>query len=368
MNDNATRNTSVLPTLSDDTIDRWEENIFTRIDEARTDDKARAKRKRSHTVLWSAAAAVTVVAGAAIAPGLINGSGSNTSADGGAPNMSRFEQADQSAGSMPMSGEVAPAPAAADGQSVATDSKAISPVGPEAQIITTAFIAITVTDVEKSSAEVTKIATDLAGYVSSQNVGSDPYQYGYEEKTSADPLEVTYGSVTLRVPEDSVTEAITQLEALGTVTSTSIDRMDVTQQSVDLSARVDSLKASVERLEELMTKSASVADLIEVETALSARQAELESLQQQLDGLTDQVAMSTINVTLQAKGDAVKADPDGFGDGLVSGWNSLVAAMNGFILGLGFILPWIVIVAAAALIIWLIVRARRGRGKPQPEA
>ncbi|MFZ8393369.1 DUF4349 domain-containing protein, partial [Staphylococcus aureus] len=57
------------------------------------------------------------------------------------------------------------------------------------------------------------------------------------------------------------------------------------------------------------------------------------------------------------------ADPAGFGDGLVAGWNGLIATLNGVVIGLGFLLPWIVVAAVVVLIVWgvrRIVRKRRG--------
>lgn len=354
---NDTRTSIVLPELNDDTIARMESTVFQKIGDARTATVARRKRKSRNTMLWSAAAATVVVAGAAVVPSLVgmNGISSADSAVSGVPDMD--------AGAMrqdDMTSEAARA--AGDGNSLyATDgggSTAIS-TALEPQIITSANVSITVADVEKSVAEVTTITTALSGYVAAQNVGSNTYDYTVDPVKTSAPTAPTYGWITIRVPEASVDEAITQLQALGTVTATAIDRFDVTQQSVDLQARVSSLETSVARLEELMTKSGSVADLIVAESALSERQAELESLQQQLDALSDQVAMSTISVDFRAESEQVNADPDGFSDGLLAGWNGLIAALNGIIIALGFALPWLAVIGVIALIVWLIVRARR---------
>src|SRR5690606_7492538 len=116
-----------------------------------------------------------------------------------------------------------------------------------------------------------------------------------------------------------------ELAGLGEVTATNISRQDVTEQTVDLQARIDAAQASVDRLTELMTQAQNVGDLIAAESALAERQATLESYQQQLEMLDDQVAMSTLPVTVLPRVVPVTADPAGFGDGLAAGWNGLVA-------------------------------------------
>jgi hypothetical protein len=128
---------------------------------------------------------------------------------------------------------------------------------------------------------------------------------------------------------------------------------------VDLRARVDAARASVKRLTELMSKSGSVADLIAAESALSERQAQLESYEQQLKSLDEQVAMSSIRVQLTERTTATAADPAGFGDGLLAGWNGLMVSLNALVVAFGFLLPWLVPIGVILLVIWLIRRRRR---------
>lgn len=363
MNDNATRNPSVLPELSDDTIARVEERVFLQIDEERTRTKtqSRGRRKRTAVLGWSAAAAVAVVAGAVVVPSLLQSSvetAADTAQNGGSQPLAPAA-GDADTMSRTESYEIAPVDGGAAPDQMSDQPVAVGKVGPE--IITTSDVSITVTDVSKSAEAVLALATDLKGFVSDQSLGTG--NYGYVEdgaKEVAGTSTPTYGWVTIRVPAESVDDALTKLGDLGTVTSTSTNRADVTQQAVDLRARVSSLQTSVARLEELMTQSASVADLVTAESALAERQAELESLQSQLDALNDQVALSTVTVNLQAKSVPVDANPDGFGDGISNGWNALIAALNGFIIFLGFALPWLAVLVVAALVIWGIVRGVRG--------
>ncbi|MFT4219483.1 MAG: DUF4349 domain-containing protein [Microbacterium sp.] len=233
------------------------------------------------------------------------------------------------------------------------------------EMIATARATVRVADAEAAAQAVVTAATGRGGYVESMSVHGEAVSRdleeggGYEETMSSPPLSDTW--VTVRVPADDLPVAIKELSALGEVESSSVSRQDVTEQAVDLRARISALKASVNRLTDLMGKAGKVSELIDVEAALSDRQAELESYQQQLTSLEEQMALSSLTVSLVERSDPVRADPAGFGDGFAAGWNGLVAALNGFVIGLGFLLPWIVVLAIAGGIVWWLLRARRRR-------
>jgi hypothetical protein len=163
------------------------------------------------------------------------------------------------------------------------------------------------------------------------------------------------------VPSEDLPALVDELSDVGEVTASTINRQDVTDQAVDLRARIEAAQASVDRLLELMAQADSTADLIAAESALSERQAQLESYQQELELLEGQVAMSSLTVTLLPVVETVEADPAGFADGLVAGWNGLVATLNGIVIALGFLIPWLVVAAVLALIVWGIVRWVRAR-------
>ena len=360
-----------LPELSPQRIDEIEEALFADIAADRSRATGQRRRRGRYWIAGGAAAAVIVVA-AVIAPGvgaLVSPTGASDSS-AVAPVSPDTGAADGTAESSAGSRDAAPLAEGLDAAGGSADA-AVQPAGRD--IITTASASVTVEDVDAAARAVADTAIAHGGYVESMSIGSDG------TVTPVDPaLTDTSGGVmapdimpyptptdgawiTVRVPADQLAEVLGSLDDLGTVTATNVDRQDVTAQTVDLQARIDAAQASVDRLTTLMGQAQSVSDLIAAESALSERQALLESYQQQLKMLDDQVAMSTLSVTLTPEVEPVTADPAGFGDGLAAGWNGLVATLNGIVVAIGFLIPWLAVAAVAGLIVWLIVRAVRRR-------
>ena len=128
---------------------------------------------------------------------------------------------------------------------------------------------------------------------------------------------------------------------------------------MDLDARIDVLEAAITRLNELLADAASTSDLIAVESALSERQAELDSLQSQRDYFSDQTLFATLSISLITPDNARPADPDGFLDGIVRGWESILAFFAGVIVWAGILVPWVGLAAVVVLVGILVRRIRR---------
>ncbi|MBD7956647.1 DUF4349 domain-containing protein [Microbacterium sp. Sa4CUA7] len=374
------REPSGLPTLSDETVTRIEGAVFSEIAATRHHDLDAARHRRARRSRWWAAAgaaAAVVIVAAVIAPtvgGLVRGpSGASDSAsDGGFVTTDAFTGMD--------SGPVDRAPESIQGAAgdVATDSGPTSDQGRE--VIATATATLEVAGEPGAAGEaadaVAAAAEAAGGYVESLSVDGSAAETGAgAEVVQGDMMTIlpypgTTGTwVSVRVPAAQLQTVMSDLDELGDVTASQISRQDVTTQAVDLRARVETAQASVTRLTELMAQAGSLADLIAAESALAERQAELESWQQQLEYLDDQVALSSLTVSIVTPTEAVEADPAGFGDGLVAGWNGLIATLNGIVIALGFLLPWLAVAAVVWLAVWLVLRGiRRRRPAPPPPA
>ncbi|MDQ1136943.1 hypothetical protein QE410_001742 [Microbacterium sp. SORGH_AS 1204] len=343
--------TPTLPTLSAERMDAIEAAVFGRI----ADERHRARRRRRNVWTGVGAAAAVVVIAAVVGPSLSttqSTSGSAVVGASGAESAPDFSQQYE-----PGTIEVIPGQDAA-GSSALPEGSAARDAGTR-DIVATGSATVEVDDIRAAIDEVTSAATAVGGYVESSQLGGGVA--GVPIEGSATSAAASSGYITVRVPADTLQQVMDGLRAVGDVTATSVNRSDVTEQTVDLRARVAAGEASVARLTELMAQAGSVSDLITAESALAERQAQLDSDRQVLQSLESQVAMSSLSVQLTVRTASVTADPAGFGDGLLAGWNGLVATLNGVVIGVGFLLPWIVVAGAAWSIVWGVRRVARRR-------
>ncbi len=96
-----------------------------------------------------------------------------------------------------------------------------------------------------------------------------------------------------------------------------------------------------------------------IEQALSDRQASLDSLTAQRQMLGDQVSYATLSISLFPPGIVADPAPDNFWEGLLTGLSALIAAGSAVLVGLGVLLPWLVVVAILAGLVFVIIRRIR---------
>lgn len=212
----------------------------------------------------------------------------------------------------------------------------------EREVITTGAVNVTVDDPRR-------VATSFAAWVEARSGRVD----GRSESKDADGR--TSASLTVRVPSAQVSKALAQLATYGDVGSVDIQNQDVTAQGRDLDARIRALELSISRLEKILAEADTSAEVVRAEGALTQRQEQLESLQAQRKALSEQVALSTLQVELIQKGSASSVSPGGFQGGLTQGWNALVDTINGLVSLAGVLVPWL----AVAIVGWLLWRLGR---------
>ncbi|MGY1804558.1 DUF4349 domain-containing protein [Blastococcus sp. SYSU D00922] len=249
-------------------------------------------------------------------------------------------------------GAVAPEPAAPGDPEAAPDDA-------DRQVVTTASASLAVDDPADGAQRISELVEAAGGRV--------------EERTERGASEEDGGGaaadLVVRVPSDALTDLLADLEQIGDVENVSVSRSDVTASAVDLDARIAALRTSVARLQSLMDQAADTEALLAAEAALSERQEELESLQSQRTLLADQVELSTLSLHLEPFGVAPAGGPDGFLDGLGTGWRALVTALSGLVVVLGFALPWLAVaglVTAAVLVPVRLSRRRAAVEAPTP--
>ncbi|WP_159448425.1 DUF4349 domain-containing protein [Demequina sp. NBRC 110052] len=232
------------------------------------------------------------------------------------------------------------------------DDGGTAPSAQDRAVIVTGEMYMTVEDPVATADQVATIVQSAGGRVDGRSETAPDEYYGGA------------AALTLRIPADELDDVLERVRALGTVDELRTESSDVTTQVTDLESRISTLRASTKRIEGLLTEAKDIGDIIALENELSSRQAELESLEARQRGLDDQVSMSTIYLSLTTEPVVIVDDsPDSFWDGLVSGWNALVAFVSGALVVIGVVLPWLALAGILAFGTMLVVRAKQGRAR-----
>ena len=162
-------------------------------------------------------------------------------------------------------------------------------------IVHTARISLVVDDVVATVDRIAGIAQGLDGWM----VGSD--------RTSEHS-----GNIAIRVPAESLREALQQVEALALeVESKSITSQDVTDEYVDSKSRMSSMRATEERLLSFLERAVDVEDALRVQNELSRLQQDIETTQGRLNFLEQTAAYSLIEISLNLTSKALDVDIGG---------------------------------------------------------
>lgn len=221
---------------------------------------------------------------------------------------------------------------------------------PQRKIVRTASLRLRVDRFDEATQRVRELATTSGGHIERESVGGQQ------------------GSLTLRVPSDRLDDVLNRFSEIGGVEHRDIQTQDVTEQAVDIEARLANQRASVERVRAMMEKTGDIASLVRVEEELTRRQADLDSLQRRQQALAGQVAMSTIQVTINARSSAPPVVQEGFVGGLASGWRALVDTVRVSLVVFGALLPFLLVIGIplTALVVLLRRRDRARRRTAEP--
>lgn len=228
---------------------------------------------------------------------------------------------------------------------------------PEVAVIATGAVALEAEDVARARLDVRRVVDLQQGTVTSQ------------ETSTGEEGEVTAARLVVRVPSARFDAATAALEEVGTLTDSSSSAEDVSAQVVDVAARVRAQQRSVERIEALLDRAQSLADVVSIERQLAERQANLDALVARQRDLADKTSLSTITVSIQQAdrdGEEDEETAGGFLDGLGEGWDAFVGGVVVTLTVLGFVLPWLILVAALGFPLWLLLRRRAARRPAGP--
>jgi hypothetical protein len=221
------------------------------------------------------------------------------------------------------------------------------------KIIKTSRIALEVKNVTATLDPLKGIATAHGGYIGSLSVNT---RYG----------DRLYAVLTMRVPSHEFDSAITEIKALGSLTSESLSADDVTEEYLDLQARRTALASQLAQYNRIMEKAENVSEILEVQVQIERVQVEIDRIDGRLKYLDNRVDYGTITVSLE------EPEPVGGGEGfsiisvINEGIMGFLAVTAGLVIILISIIP-LVILGAIVFVIYRWWKGRKGAIQKVPE-
>ncbi len=188
----------------------------------------------------------------------------------------------------------------------------------------------------------------------------------YETEDLQNNEQTTAYNLKIRIPASNFEKLITGIEnGKDKIESKNIQTRDVTEEYVDTETRLGSKRDYLKRYKEILSKAATVKDILTVEENIRNLQEEIESTAGRLNYLKDQVAFSTLNITLYKQKEYLQQPQSGFLTrtkvALNNGWQSIVDC----VLWMLSIWPYLIILFISYLTIKRIIKIRRQRIKPK---
>jgi len=177
----------------------------------------------------------------------------------------------------------------------AGQSPATQPAVDGRMIIRTGELEFEVDRFDSAAAIVGKIANDEQGFVAT---------------TSSDKLAngKVRGAIVVRIPPDHLDAFVLQLRALGDLKSQRIGSQDIGKEYTDLASELRADRAMEERLLELIKSGkGEIKDLLAAEKELATWRGKIEKIIGQMKFFENQVALSTLTITLMEKDIATAA-------------------------------------------------------------
>lgn len=200
----------------------------------------------------------------------------------------------------------------------------------QSQLIKRAQLTLVVQSIHQTTESITQIIQKQQGDI-----------LKFEAQKSPDNSQRQTAYLEFRVPQQRLEITLNLLAKLGTVENQTITAEDVSDQLVDFQARLRNLRKSEEMILKIMERSGSVGDVLKTANELSTIRESIERIDAQLRNLQNQVAYSTINLTLESAVSAAST-PNNWGLRIQETWGTATHTMAEF--------TWILV----GLMLWLL--------------
>lgn len=220
--------------------------------------------------------------------------------------------------------------AAGGSKTAAIPKKAAETPATRPQLIKKAELSVVVKSIDATTKSVTNIVEKQQGDI-----------LGFQNQKPPDSSVRQTASVEIRVPQERLETTLEALAKLGTVENRALTAEDVTEQLVDSEARLRNLRKSEEMVLKIMERSGSVGDVLKASQELSKIRESIERIDAQLKSLRNQVAYSTISLTLEAAVSAQQTPEPSLGLRVQETWGKATHSVGELTLGLFSLGIWL---------------------------
>lgn len=216
-----------------------------------------------------------------------------------------------------------------------------------------------------------KIIKDGSMTVKSQNISDSKKRidqllrklnaYYEGEDLQNNEQSVAY-NLKIRIPSASFEQLIAAMEnGEDKIEAKNLQARDVTEEYVDIETRLATKRQYLLRYKQILARAATVKDILAIEENIRTLEEEIDSQQGRLKYLADQVAFSTLNISLYQEKEYLAQPKNGFLTrtkvALNDGWQSIV----GFVLWAVSIWPYLIVVFGLYFVGKRIIKIRRAR-------
>ncbi|NTW02606.1 MAG: DUF4349 domain-containing protein [Oscillochloris sp.] len=172
----------------------------------------------------------------------------------------------------------------------AAEAAALPPSAAEApqprMVIQNATLQIEVTDVTQADAGIRALVDTVGGYIVNSSINGE-----------GNDLSI---SLSTKVPAGQFDQTMSAIQALASkVRLRTISGQDVTEEFVDLKARLHNLEITRDRVEGFLEQATKIDEMLQINTTLNDLQGQIEQLQGRMQYLSQNTAVSTIDVNIQ---------------------------------------------------------------------
>lgn len=233
------------------------------------------------------------------------------------------------------------------------------------RFVKNAKLHVEVDDLSAAIEEATQTASLVGGHVARLQAA---YMHDRETSSPNADREPQRAWMTLRIPSTEFDSSLQRLRNLGQPLSDEIFTNDVTANFMDLEARIQNLAVQEEQLRRLLSETTEIGQIIHIYDRLTGVRSEIDRLKGSLQVLDEDVAFSTVELTLvqalPASGvDSLAADAPV----LARAWHNLLKSFDMMLVGakegivwLGGALPYLLVLALCG---WMVGYAWKRWGK-----